>query len=349
MLQILKSSTEDWLARERSSIEPAAKFLQWQAERYGQQNTFDDYIADLERRRKDGVLPTITLDDQSTWELVSRYLQGTDRFGLSLNGVRVPVEFRGKHITQLHIQNSKDIALESCEVLDLIIGIKDFHINNVELRGCKIHRLTLGGKIHRLEIRNTKIQDLRLGGESGPQIYGPVDLRKVKFSDDHAQLQHFRTLRKKLTEIHSLDAAGIVHAAELKISGKTLGFLDGMISDLYAVGSKYGTDSSRALLCMALAIGSNVLFLWLSDGTTVSRNLVGWQEFLDGRMYSGLLRASYLAVGQTFNPGGLFGPLSLVVTTNPLVGIVSTVLGLLGTAALALFLLAIRRKFRLDG
>jgi hypothetical protein len=339
----------DWLSRDLGKFEEAERFLMWKSKRYGSQNEFRDYVAYRESRRKEGVLPTIVLDDESVWDDLKAYLDTSNKFGLAMNNRRLDVPFKDKLVSQLHVQNSKHIKLDTCEVHELEIGRGEFNLENVEIRNSKIKRLTLSGKIHRLDLYNCEVGVLRVRNPF--EIIGPVSLTGTKFSDAHVEVQHMRTLRGKLTDIHNYDPAGIVHAVDLRNSRRRLGHLECFISRLYDEGSAYGTESWRAATWVIIAMALNFDFLMLSDGTAVGRttDLRGWQEYLSTGSYSPAWRAAYLAFAQTFNPAGLFGPLSLVVTKHPWIALISSFIGLVGTGAFALFLLAVRRRFRLEG
>jgi hypothetical protein len=221
----------------------------------------------------------------------------------------------------------------------------------VRLQDCKIGHLAFYGNTGRLEVVGGEIRGLEVSPRSSPVFSGPVRLKRVDLPSHELQVQPLLEFEAALLRIHNLDTAGIVHAAERRLSRRTQPFTDRAISWLYDVGSEYGTNTAVPLLWFVILIELNVGFLMLSGGTVLSASdLVGWQEELaPGEPWSELHRAAYFTLRHVFSPLGILGTNPLVVSSRLWITLVSSVLCLLATLSFGLFLFAVRRRFRVGG
>jgi hypothetical protein len=209
------------------------------------------------------------------------------------------------------------------------------------------------GRTGRIDIDRGGIDSFAIDLQSdAPAIEGPVLLRDVKLPTRASEVQGVRDFRAELLRIHNLEAAGHVHAAEQRLSRSELSGMDRVFSLLYDLGSGYGTETTNSALWFFLFATYNINLLFWFDGTELAtRELVGWQEGLRGPPFSlsALLRAAHLTLDQVFSPLNVFGS-SLLVVSKPLwITIVSALICLFATISLGLFLLALRRRFRLSG
>jgi hypothetical protein len=108
----------------------------------------------------------------------------------------------------------------------------------------------------------------------------------------------------------------------------------------------YGSSRPWFLLVVVL-----LAVLALSVGTQVNEaeKLWGWQNTLKAPDYSAeLLRAGIYAVQSIFNPLNLITPKPLVMISDRAGALVGGFLGIIGIVAFALFLLSLRRRFKLE-
>jgi len=148
-----------------------------------------------------------------------------------------------------------------------------------------------------------------------------------------------------------LDAAGPVHAAEQRISRQKLDYIDQIFSVLYDWASEYGGNTFWPVAWFLVWAGVSFAVLFVSEGTVLSeRPLSGWQHVLNGStLAASAARAGYLTLNQIFNPLGIFGINPLVIPRTTWIAAASGFVCFLATVSLGLLVLALRRRFRLDG
>lgn len=188
-------------------------------------------------------------------------------------------------------------------------------------------------------------------GRENPFV-GSVSLRGARFSSDPKNAQPYRDVRHHLNTIHNYQAASYFHAAEMAASWKTQGRVDKFANYIYWAGSDYGTSTGWPLAWFLLFTVANFLILFFMNGVTVvgaEADNFGWREALaPENEFAVALRAIVLTFSQVLNPLGVFGPKSLVVAKTVALEAANLSLSFFATLALALSLLAIRRRFRLD-
>ncbi len=123
-----------------------------------------------------------------------------------------------------------------------------------------------------------------------------------------------------------------------------------LISALYEYLSDYGSSVARpALYFIALMMFTFAITLCF-DGATYANSdePYGWQQGLIGSDYEAQLMRSLVLTGQaTLNPLGIFATKVLLVAKTGLLAFWLTVHGLISTILIALFIFAVRRKFKI--
>jgi hypothetical protein len=239
------------------------------------------------------------------------------------------------------------LYLKNCVITLLQFGPQ--HLPHVVIENCRIQKLQFGYGVQHLEICNSEIQEIAFDNKRENFIHGPVRLRKVCLPTSSDQLQHLRILGADLRRIHNSVAAGLIHAAALRIERWRQGWTDFLLSYLYDFASAYGTSTVRPLLWFAFLVVCNIAFLTYVDGTKLGgRELVGWQTVLLNDQYASFYRALTLTFGQVINPFGIFNAAPLVVATKSWVAAISAFLCAFAMISFALFALAVRRGFKLD-
>jgi hypothetical protein len=144
-------------------------------------------------------------------------------------------------------------------------------------------------------------------------------------------------------------AAGIFHASELALSREREPCINRAASRVYQAFSNYGNSIALPvvwLLGLLLAIG----WLALGAGTVATADPAsGWHAALSGEgLLAQVLRAAIYALQSIFNPLNLIVLKPLVSVCYWWAALVSFILGLFGIITFALFLLSLRRRFKLD-
>lgn len=306
------------------------------------------YIEDLTNALKKRPGPTVQLSDDIKNDAIPHF-QSADDFGLQIyGGMRDPIKFEGKQIRWLEIHGPASLELSGCTIRRLVFGSSN--LEKVILQNCRIGCLRTRSGVHlqRFEISRSIIRGFEFEQASG-FLEGPVTLTDVALPTIQPQIQALRTLRAELLRIHNTGAAGVVHAAELRLERERQGFLEELISWLYDIASAYGTSTMRPFLWFWILTSLNIAFLCGLNATRVgARELIGWQSVLEYNEWATLYRAMAVTYGQSFNPLGTFGTAPLIVITKPWIAAWSTFFCALATSSLALFVLAVRRRFRLE-
>jgi hypothetical protein len=303
------------------------------------------------RRDADGVLPTISIDTQpgeAIHERIMAWLNAHDRFGLNFVSNANKIDFEAKWLTTVKTGSCAVVNLRKCRITKLILG--QGSIPDASIVGCKIGELRLAGQLQKLTLRHSDIRKLTITQHE--PLAGPVSIRRVSFPKEDASVHSLRRLRAELVRSHNLDSAGPVHAAEQRLNRRYLDRTDAVFNVLYDLTSAYGSSTLKPLDWFLGLASANFALLVCTDGTalTVDRSPSGWQHSLFGATpTASAARATYLTVNQIFSPLGIFGTNPLVVAANPWIALASIFICFLATVCLGLFVLALRRRFRLDG
>jgi hypothetical protein len=219
------------------------------------------------------------------------------------------------------------------------LGIKDSWIEKLDLGGARLHSFSWDGGY--------------LGGGKFPpdlEIHGDVSLRNVYVSPNRGRhnIQLLRDGRASLTAKNNLQAASVLHAAELVMNRETESFFPNIVSRIYEYGSLFGNSIGLPILWM-FVFWLCAFEIAVCGGTSLNRDsLIGWQAALDGSAAKQqILRAAVYAFG-VFNPLNLLAPKSLVAVDCWGAALLCSLFGIAGTISIALLLLSIRRKFKLE-
>jgi len=316
----------------------------------GQGRNAHQYMTLWAERCKETPTATTISPHDDLFDAFAAKLDTLDRFGAHLEA-RKPIALDNKLIDALLISGSGPLRLTNCAIrkLDLRNGPRD-----VTLIDCRVKELHLSERcLGTLEMIGGSIQRMfaPTPGEKSP-FTGSAEIRRVHFSATFANAQAYRNLRHHLTTLHNHEAASAFHAAEMKAEVSRQSFVDRLVSRIYQALSNYGGSSVRPLVIFIAVLGINCLFLEITDGAVSIGNAEdseGWHTYLFGEDQNAIwLRAIVFSLTQTFNPLGIFGTRLLLAGRTPTIAFISSLLGILSTLALALFVLAIRRRFRLD-
>jgi hypothetical protein len=294
----------------------------------------------------------IPADDRfGSWDEIDRKIEKADRFGLRLN-VDKAVAISGKLIHTLEIDGVGPLTISNCAIKNL--ELRQDRRRNVRLENCKIGSFRLSAScVATLEIVGCSVRTMSAPAPSQASPFtGSVEVRRSNFSPAFENAQAYRNLRHHLGTLHNHEAASIFHAAEMEAEAGRQSVVDRAISFCYRWLSNYGGSSARPLIIFAILVLANFLLLYGTDGVTLlaePKEADGWHFALYGLDETArLLRAAVFAISQVFNPLGIFGTRLLLSAETPTIALASALLGLASTIAFALFVLAVRRRFRLD-
>jgi hypothetical protein len=278
-------------------------------------------------------------------DILADVFSNQDNFGLNCSSKPgKPVTFADKTLSHLEFRDCDSLTLERCQVTRLVIGpeghrkvrLVHSHIETIAFVGVTRELDVVGGGIYNFEFLNR-------------DIAGPVSFQRVALPTSLSQVQPLRTLRAQLIAVHNMEPAGLVRAAELRIVRKKQDWPIKFVSAAYDLLSAYGTSAWRPLAWAGGSLLFNLLLLIGPQTTQLVGQAVGWQMSLQGDdLLPATYRAFLLTMSQVINPFGIFGRGPLVVATEPITAVASTLLGLVATAAIALFVLAIRRRIKLE-
>jgi len=286
-----------------------------------------------------------------SWNEVSKKIDGANRFGLRLY-LNESGAISDKLIHTLEVNGPGPFSLSRCAIK--VLELRQGQLSTVRLEGCKIDQLLL-----RKDCLSTFVMigcSIRQTSAPTPSqtspFTGSVEIRSSKFSTAFENAQAYRNLRHHLSALHNHEAASVFHAAEMEAEAGKQSVVDKAISFFYRRLSNYGGSSARPLVVCAAFVFVNFLMLFITDGVATlgdAREIDGWHYNLYGfDDQAKLLRATVFSINQMFNPLGIFGTRLLLTARTPELALASTLLGLASTISFTLFILAVRRRFRLD-
>ncbi len=188
---------------------------------------------------------------------------------------------------------------------------------------------------------------------------GSVIFMKTYFPKNSTTLpshraQSFRNLRHHLMQLQNMHMANLIHSVELILERNVEDSpFNKFLSYLYQFVSDFGSSTSRPLMLLVLLW---VLSIWViveGNGAVLvfpEDNLAyrGWRELLVDDFWGNIYRSITLSSQQTFNPLGLLKTRNLVLASSGWYSVWGILQGILSTTFIALFILAVRRRFKLQ-
>lgn len=247
------------------------------------------------------------------------------------------IVLRNLFVRSLMLAQCVDVQLDNCwiEQLDILNG----GIGSLQVSGGGIYRIfcrapgtnPFGGSVH-----------------FDRSVYFP---RSIEGAPE--RVQAYRNMRAHMLELENTLMVNRFHtleqATERRLDRRYT--FQRFVSWLYEMLSDYGASALRPLLWFLALLCLTTAILYLSDGVeTVSADeFRGWQTALIGHSRSAAIhRAVALTMQSTLNPFGIFGPKGLVVARCSALEPWLLFHGLATTVLAALFILAIRRRFKMQ-
>ena len=257
-----------------------------------------------------------------------------------------------KRIRNVMLQQGPSVRIEGSFIGELVVYA---NVKTLEIRNSVIGRLLLHQtEANPLRVTSSSILSFGIGGTHATS--GDVTFQHVFIPRDDSyggfDLQAVRTLRANLADQHNLLAAAVLHSVVLAHERRHEQWPSRIVSYIYEIGADFGYSMTRPLFWLFLSLVAITLSAGLMDAIGVGgecHGLHGWQASLCGEDGLHRLWRGFIYAGQSiFNPLGVFGSRNLLVANTPLAAIGLTVLSLIGTLALVLLAIAVRRRFKLD-
>lgn len=219
---------------------------------------------------------------------------------------------------------------------------EDLHIEGGALFG-------IDGKSEAIDRKNAFVGRVTIKNLYLPRKTEEGDL--LKEEDKRAQLMYeFRNIRMYLSKKGDVLAAGTFHAAELALERKDENCVTAALNALYEKISDYGNSTVRPLLSTlgSYTLLSSLIYINSSVSVTICKDtqkIYGWQETL---CQSDLLVAASYPLYAVLNPLNAFAPNAIMISKAPSWAIIHGIFTLLCIASAILFVLAVRRRFKLE-
>ncbi|MGQ0663758.1 MAG: hypothetical protein ACT4P2_09255 [Pseudomonadota bacterium] len=273
----------------------------------------------------------------------------TSQFPATINQLTVDMDglVTDKKI-QIVLIKGKDCTFKRCFIRRLriadaaTISLVDCYVHVLALGEDSVRELLLsGGMIAMFECPPAYGPNPFIGRVSITNLYLPRHEREIGCQVSH----QFRAMRAHLSAIHDTLSAGAFHSAELAMERPHDKPVNRVIGYIYEIMSDYGNSTLRPIVSLGVVYAVISVFVLLFDPLTTGPDLIGWHGDLE---QSRLLRALAYPLFAIFNPLGVFSSKPILIATHALWSFGLTVLGLLGTFSLGLFVIGLRRRFKLD-
>lgn len=329
-------------------------------------STFDEYLprkaAGKARNKRSIIKLNFDDSDRAQLQLDADDYKEFATHDLKIEILQGPREIilTGFRILNLHLAPYVGVTLciHRCEIAALVISN---HSNSaIELTDTWVGRATFSqGSCRSFSIERGGIWGLSTPPPSDENpflgdvlIDSDVFLPRVAgryFIDDP---QEYRNLRHHLTSLNNVPAAQIVHAAELAMERQRSSKFTRFLSTGYEWITDYGTSPERALKAFCLGWFANFCVLVISRG-----GFLRWLTQLSVSPAENWLPSAYLferaarqvgaALQLTVNPTAALGPSGISADLMSYGSILLTPIAVYSATVIALFIFAVRGKFRL--
>lgn len=262
-------------------------------------------------------------------------------------------------LSHLGFKNISIIVAPSVELTDVWVDtLRLDRCGDVSLLNCFIGTLIVNFEsASTLDVRGGGVLDITCPAPSskGPFTGSVYFDKKVYFSRAPGLRlkgpQPYRNMRAHMLKLENTPMVSLFHTLEQATERKMEKFgFHRAISALYEYLSDYGSSALRPFVLFIALFGITFLFVLVFDGAVHAdtADLAGWQKTLTGDDWLARARRAFVLAGQaTLNPLGVFGTKGLLVAKTGLLALWLSVHGLLSTIFIALFVFAIRRRFKM--
>ncbi len=362
-----KSQFRSWLAGAAPAAEQveteiiSANFISEHQQKRGVANPQElygtDFITDTQATLKDGRLVNrqihnlpmlVTLTGTNPAEMRAyRLTLLSQNSGASLTGFGIDVltlrhcgqkviTLREMFIRRLEIDNCRDVRVEDCWIGEL----------DVTGRNVGSFRVTSGG-IHLISCTPPGLNPFSATIHFDRSVYFPRTT-----ADAPERVQSYRNMRSHMLALENTPMVNRFHtleqATERRLDG--LGF-NRFVSWLYEKLSDYGSSAFRPVLWLVAMTITTGTLIYCFDGAVQAQpeDYRGWQEALEGYdAWPAIERAFVLTMQATLNPLGIFGIKGLLIARYEWLALWLSFHGLATAVLVALFVFAIRRRFKMS-
>lgn len=282
-------------------------------------------------------------------------------------------------ITKLTIPDTtiKNLSIENVAIGSLSLEIKTLQVTirnsaisrlrllygGVVLENCNIGTLALVGHpqgligTHELTVSGGCILDIECPAPWTPSPFqGPASFSNVFLPRNPVDYlikgpQPYRNVRSHLRKLENSQGANLFHSAELAMERKTDSRANKVLGFLYETFSDYGSSTLRPLAWLVGLWYLSFLVIFLTDGATqvTGVDYSGWRAVLqEADCWGRFWRAMVLSLQQISSPLTILGAKTLLVAKYTWLASWSVIHSLLSVVLIALFVLAVRRRFKMQ-
>lgn len=285
----------------------------------------------------------------------------SDIFHLSLSYQGQPFNLKNLNIWRIHIYGNRHnrVHIQNCNIGELTcFSHNDRYGSEIKMTDSQVGLLVLEPKsVRNFDISGGCIFNLDCPPPDGENPFtGSIMLNDVFFPRSTRTYpisgpQPYRNLRSHLSTLHNVAGTNVVHAAEQAIERETDTSWNKILSYLYEMFSDFGSSPIRPIAWLVGLSLFSVLLIYLFDGADLAVETSayrGWQTLLIDSGVSGRIARSFVLGFQPItNPLGILGTKTLLVPKSVGLSIWLGIQGLASAVFVALFILALRRRFKM--
>ena len=250
-----------------------------------------------------------------------------------------------------HSKLTDPVIFENCEFVRLTLD----NDARVCLKNCKIGTLEIT-KAHQIHMEGGCVLNIQVAapGNNNP-LTGSVNFANTffprnKFEYLLASAQPYRNMRHHLRAIENGHMANLFHSAELAVERADDPIFNKLLSYLYEKLSDFGSSALRPLMYWFGLLIATTIVIYVFDGAIPAFDdktvYIGWRHgLIEGCEFT---KASYLSFRSMINPLGLFGTRELIIPANGKLMMLLSLVGLTSVMLITLFILAVRRRFKMQ-
>jgi hypothetical protein len=273
---------------------------------------------------------------------------------------RVTGNSRGVDISDLHFDkleiiqnlvNGPILELRNCRIRTHIL----FNFRRVRLTNCWIGSLVLEAEVGDFGMFGGAVLGITCSAAHGRNPFvGSVNFTGVHFprapSERVFDAQPYRNMRAHMQRLENAPMVSLFHTLEQAVERRMeTNLFNRFVSHAYELLSDYGSSIPRpaswflGLLLLTSALASGL------DWAVANPTHYAWQEGLARTSHwRAVERGLLLTLQGTLNPFGIFGSVSAVLPRNGFVVAWMFFHGLFSATLAALFILALRRRFKMS-
>lgn len=286
----------------------------------------------------------IDLNGGSRDDTAFEYLRvGTNNSGISLQNLKI-------RNLQLTYASNKTVCqncwIDRLEIMDC---------GEIYLKNCLVGSLIFHRGITNLEVQGGCVLTIKCAPAHGENPFkGSVLFQRVYFPRNPgfrlADAQPYRNMRAHMQKNENTPMAALFHTLEQAVERKQdTSLFARFVSWSYEIFSDYGSSLTRPAIWFFCLIFLSCVILFLTDGVAAGDNLHAWQAGLGHTgHWRQLQRAILLSLQGTLNPLGIFGTSGMVAPRYGWLAAWMFFHSLLSTIFAALFVLALRRRFKMS-